>query len=91
MAAKAPCRPGATARPRRPGGPLPGGWGGDDPGGTGPEAARGPPPVVGAWPAGFAEAPVPADNPLTVEGVALGKRLFFNPLLSVDSTVACAR
>lgn len=35
--------------------------------------------------------PVPTpDNPLTVEGVELGRRLFFDPILSVDSTVACA-
>ncbi len=33
---------------------------------------------------------MPADNPLTVEGVALGRRLFFDPILSVDSTVSCA-
>lgn len=30
------------------------------------------------------------DNPLTVEGIELGRRLFFDPILSVDSTVACA-
>ena len=34
--------------------------------------------------------PVPADNPLTPAGVALGRRLFFDPVLSRDSTVACA-
>ncbi len=66
------------------------GCGGDDPVSTGPDAAPGTTSVVVALPARFAEVPVPADNPLTVEGVALGKRLFFNPLLSVDSTVACA-
>lgn len=33
--------------------------------------------------------PVPADNPLTVEGVALGRRLFYETALSVDNTVAC--
>ena len=41
-------------------------------------------------PAGFSPLPVPADNPLTVAGVGLGRRLFFDPILSVDSTVACA-
>ena len=45
-------------------------------------------------PALFAEkliAPViPADNPLTEEGVALGKKLFFDKTLSGDNTQACA-
>ena len=30
------------------------------------------------------------DNPLSSEGIALGKQLFYDPLLSSDSTVACA-
>lgn len=34
--------------------------------------------------------PVPDDNPLTLETVALGKQLFFNPVLSRDRTVRCA-
>ena len=34
--------------------------------------------------------PAPADNPLTVEGVALGRQLFYEKALSVDGTVACA-
>lgn len=33
---------------------------------------------------------IPADNPLTVEGVSLGRRLFFDPILSLDSTFSCA-
>lgn len=32
----------------------------------------------------------PADNPLTHEGVALGKRLFFDPLLSQARNLSCA-
>lgn len=36
-------------------------------------------------------APVtPIDNPQTVEGVHLGKKLFFDPILSGDNTQACA-
>ncbi|HEX8505619.1 MAG TPA: cytochrome c peroxidase [Hymenobacter sp.] len=31
----------------------------------------------------------PADNPLTVEGVALGRKLFYEQALSVDNTVSC--
>ncbi len=39
----------------------------------------------------FLPAPVfPADNPMTVEGVALGKKLFFDKRLSDDLTLACA-
>ncbi|WP_397364364.1 cytochrome-c peroxidase [Olleya sp. R77988] len=33
---------------------------------------------------------IPLNNPLTVEGVALGKRLFYDNILSVDNTKACA-
>lgn len=33
--------------------------------------------------------PVPADNPTTVQGVELGRRLFYDPILSVDSTISC--
>ncbi len=33
---------------------------------------------------------VPADNPTTVEGVALGRRLFYEPALSDDSTQSCS-
>lgn len=32
----------------------------------------------------------PADNPLTDEGIALGRRLFFDRGLSADGTVSCA-
>lgn len=34
--------------------------------------------------------PVPDSNPLTIEKVALGRRLFFEKNLSRDSTIACA-
>ena len=33
---------------------------------------------------------IPQDNPQTEEGVALGKKLFFDPILSADNTLACA-
>lgn len=33
---------------------------------------------------------MPANNPLTVEGIALGKKLFFDSLLSSTNTIACA-
>ena len=33
---------------------------------------------------------IPADNPQTVEGVALGKKLFFDRILSRDNSISCA-
>jgi cytochrome c peroxidase len=33
---------------------------------------------------------IPVNNPQTVEGVALGRKLFFDPILSADNTQACA-
>ncbi|MEP3838831.1 MAG: cytochrome c peroxidase [Algibacter sp.] len=33
---------------------------------------------------------IPVDNPQTVEGIALGKKLFFDPILSGNNTQACA-
>jgi cytochrome c peroxidase len=33
---------------------------------------------------------IPADNPTTEEGVALGRMLFYEPLLSSTNTVSCA-
>lgn len=53
----------------------------------------------GQWPApepltvsapGFPPIQMPPDNPLTRQGVALGRRLFYDPILSADSTQSCA-
>jgi cytochrome c peroxidase len=41
-------------------------------------------------PLGLPAVPIPADNPPTVETIALGRRLFYEPRLSADSTVSCA-
>src|SRR3954470_18251425 len=41
-------------------------------------------------PLGLKPVPVPADNPMTVEKVELGKQLYFDPRLSCDNTVSCA-
>lgn len=38
---------------------------------------------------GFPPMPIPATNPVTREGVALGRRLFYDPIFSGDSTLAC--
>jgi cytochrome c peroxidase len=32
----------------------------------------------------------PADNPLTVDGILLGRHLFYDPILSGDSTMSCS-
>jgi cytochrome c peroxidase len=41
-------------------------------------------------PLGLEKRPESKDNPLTISRVALGRRLFFDPILSHDKTVACA-
>ena len=59
-------------------------------GGDDPEApAPAPTPYVLAVPAGFPAPLIPADNPLTVEGVALGRALFYEKALSSSGTLAC--
>ena len=50
----------------------------------------GPTPYALKGPTRFPPLQIPFDNPLTVEGVELGRQLFNDPLLSVDSTIACA-
>jgi cytochrome c peroxidase len=41
-------------------------------------------------PSHFPKMLVPEDNPLTVEGVELGRKLFYEELLSGDNTMSCA-
>ncbi len=41
-------------------------------------------------PAGFPQPTLPADNPLTVEGVSLGRKLFHDPRLSGNGRQSCA-
>lgn len=48
------------------------------------------PPVRIKAPLGLPPVPVPADNPPTEETISLGRRLYYDPMLSVDNTVACA-
>ena len=38
----------------------------------------------------FPQVTLPPDNPLTIEGVALGRRLFSDPILSVNGSQSCA-
>ncbi len=41
-------------------------------------------------PSHFTKMEIPEDNPLTTEGIELGRRLFYDPILSGDSTLSCA-
>jgi cytochrome c peroxidase len=60
-----------------------GGDGGETPKPTGPTA------YALTVPAGFPTPVIPADNPLTNEGVALGRRLFYEQALSSAGTMSC--
>lgn len=55
-----------------------------------PQKPNGATPYSLKLPSYFPPMPVPTDNPLTVEGVALGRRLFYEPLLSGNNTQSCA-
>ena len=41
-------------------------------------------------PAHFPEMSIPEDNPMTLEKVELGEQLFFDPILSSDTSISCA-
>jgi cytochrome c peroxidase len=47
-------------------------------------------PAQVAAPLGLPPVPIPADNPVTAETVALGRKLFYDPKLSGNNTVSCA-
>ena len=47
-------------------------------------------PVSIEVPAHFRDIVPPEDNEITPAKIALGKKLFYDPILSVDSTVSCA-
>jgi cytochrome c peroxidase len=38
----------------------------------------------------FPQMPIPEDNPMTVEGVELGRLLFYDKKLSLDNSISCA-
>ncbi len=48
-----------------------------------------PQPYIVTLPKGIPPFPFPANNPLTVQGVKLGRELFYDPILSADSTLSC--
>lgn len=49
-----------------------------------------PQPYTVVLPMGFPPLVVPADNPLTLEGVRLGRHLFYETMLSGDGSMSCA-
>ncbi|MEY4595415.1 MAG: hypothetical protein RIQ47_1825 [Bacteroidota bacterium] len=51
--------------------------------------ADGPTPYPLVIPASLPGFPIPNDNPLTVEGVELGRKLFYDPILSGNNTQSC--
>lgn len=53
------------------------------------DSAHPPVPVAVVNPPGFVRMAIPDDNPLTEEGIALGRRLFYDPILSADSSLSC--
>ena len=57
---------------------------------AGPTAANVPALLASRIPAHFPQAVWPADNPLTKDGVALGRQLFHEPRLSINNTQSCA-
>lgn len=70
--------------------------GGDVASGSNERALAGPPatgagtPYAFTVPAGFPQPALPADNPLTEEGIRLGRRLFFDRRLSGNGSQSCA-
>ena len=62
-----------------------------DPGeGAPPPEQWDPTPYELAKPQGFPDMVIPDDNPMTEEGVKLGRMLFYDPILSADDTQSCA-
>ncbi len=49
-----------------------------------------PVPFLPVIPEGYPALEQPADNRMTVDGIRLGRKLFFDPILSIDSTISCS-
>tara|TARA_B100000767_G_C19761623_1_gene535395 strand:+ start:1695 stop:2777 length:1083 start_codon:yes stop_codon:yes gene_type:complete len=46
-------------------------------------------PYIIETPSGFPDMKIPPENPMTAEGIALGEKLFKDPILSADNSQAC--
>lgn len=57
-----------------------------------PPSSNAPTPYTIVYPKGllWPRLKIPTDNPLTVEGIALGKKLFYDNILSADNSISCA-
>jgi len=53
------------------------------------QSKSGPTPYNIQVPSSLPSLTIPADNPLTVEGVALGRKLFYDPVLSGNNQQSC--
>jgi cytochrome c peroxidase len=49
-----------------------------------------PVPYVQDLPPALKNIPIPVSNPLTLDGIKLGQHLFYDPILSQDSTISCS-
>ena len=52
--------------------------------------STGPTPYLWELPPGFPPMKIPGYNPMTEEGVALGRKLFYDPILSGNNTQSCS-
>jgi cytochrome c peroxidase len=55
-----------------------------------PDADPGPEPYELVIPRGLPPMKIPPTNPLTKQGVELGRKLFYDPILSANNTMSCA-
>lgn len=46
--------------------------------------------LAGPFPKGTPPMPIPADNPLSEDGIQLGRRLFYDPILAADGARTCS-
>lgn len=57
---------------------------------TDPDPVHDPTPAELEYPSWFPEMPVSEDNPMTVEGIQLGRKLYYDPLLHPQGTNSCS-
>ncbi len=85
-------KPAAPATEAKPEAPAPEAKPAEPAAETKPAAASGPvgTPFEPKIPLGLPKLPIPDDNPLTEEKIALGRKLYFDTRLSKDGSVSCA-